>query len=786
MGCGASRQDETALVGLCRQRIVLIRQASEYRYALAAAHAAYFNAIAAVSDALLRFARVGHVMAPPVVRLPSSGKGRDAEGSGASSATPLSHSLSEQGSHLHLSSDTEVDEEAGEVNPEDPSPSSSSQQPKPRLSSAGPSPNYYHMKSSSGIPTMMYWNSYGFSGDPNYYFNQSASPPKPATTASPSPRTPPPPPPQGSAWGFLDPFSSYEQFLPGYSPALYGVASFASSPSSSEIRAREGIPDLEDESKPDPMPRMRVKKEKMVVQAVEEKDYGVGNCKNTQKKEAEVMEDKEKEINFNDKASKVSSIERGRKGSPAKSILGVRGGQGLRSTMKGVISEEGSSLVSERSGSTDRSLLPREGARDVVEVLEEIKEEFQSAIICSEEISKLLEVGKMPYRSRNKILRVISSRISGIIGFHLSPQYLLRRRRHLTAAMIKGRSVHMEFEKLVSMKSSNLSSTLEKLFVWEKKLYRQVKDEEKLRAMYEKKCRRLESLDEKGAEQHKINSTRVSARAIRTKMSIALTSVDVISRKMHVIRDEELQPQLVELIQGLMKLWKFLLSCHQKQLRAIVASGNYNLTEKTTAQDSLTKATMDLELKLLHWYACFHEWMKLQNSFVIALNGWLMKWLPQDQGRNGVGAPPIFALSNHWHQALNQCSEAEVEKAIQTFAANMHEVWENLDDERRQNQRVHSLLRGYSAKLKILQREHGNGVVSIPNSEHIYDDDQIAALDAMKKRLEEAKAKHAEKLQLVQEIASGSLRAGLVPVFQSLSNYAAQALRAFEGLNVPN
>ena len=68
----------------------------------------------------------------------------------------------------------------------------------------------------------------------------SPSPPRPAPSSPPSPKV--------SAWDFLNPFDSYDSVYPSYySHSRYGSTA-GSSPDSKEVREREGIPDLEDET----------------------------------------------------------------------------------------------------------------------------------------------------------------------------------------------------------------------------------------------------------------------------------------------------------------------------------------------------------------------------------------------------------------------------------------------------------------------------------------------------------------------------------------------------------
>lgn len=71
-----------------------------------------------------------------------------------------------------------------------------------------------------------------------------------------------------------------------------------------------------------------------------------------------------------------------------------------------------------------------------------------------------------------------------------------------------------------------------------------------MRVIHDRKCRKLKRLDERGADFHKIDSTRALIRSLSTKIRMAIQVVDKISMTINKIRDEELWPQLKELIQG--------------------------------------------------------------------------------------------------------------------------------------------------------------------------------------------------------------------------------------------
>ncbi|ERM94190.1 hypothetical protein AMTR_s00010p00189870 [Amborella trichopoda] len=108
------------------------------------------------------------------------------------------------------------------------------------------------------------------------------------------------------------------------------------------------------------------------------------------------------------------------------------------------------------------------------------------------------------------------------------------------------------------MISGSHSSTLDRLYAWERKLYDEVKD-------YEKKCNQLKHQFAKDKHQFTkdlkpllIDKTRAVVKDLHSRLRVAIHSVDSISKRIEKLRDEELQPQLLELIQGVM--WRRL--CH--------------------------------------------------------------------------------------------------------------------------------------------------------------------------------------------------------------------------------
>lgn len=67
---------------------------------------------------------------------------------------------------------------------------------------------------------------------------------------------------------------------------------------------------------------------------------------------------------------------------------------------------------------------------------------------------------------------------------------------------------------------------------------------------YERKCMQLRKQDINGEEPSVVDRTRIAARNLQTQLKVSIHSVEAISKRIEKLRDEELCPQLLELIQG--------------------------------------------------------------------------------------------------------------------------------------------------------------------------------------------------------------------------------------------
>ncbi|XP_073141522.1 uncharacterized protein [Henckelia pumila] len=724
-----------------------------------------------------------------------------------------------------------------------------------------------------------YGRNYGYfpSSSPARVRNESAKASRPE-------ETPPPPPPVASGWDFFNPFDVFDNGYPNYySSGTYGHLSNSSSPDSNEVREREGIPDLEEETESEVYKEV-LREKKTYAEAKKrsgQKTFsskGMNNAesrkksgessprsgamlsrKNSESSSKSVPLDKSENGSGSVPLHKGKSSSRSipswtseetektsmpsqdsdRSAKPSVSPLHSKGTSSVdRSPSRGmtgsiIFTDEKSSTGTTVSKSVDEDSMRRRrgvtfeveeiskhtdsskmssfttfsphATRDLRDAVGEIRDEFEIASGCGKEVAVILEVGKMPFQPG--LLRVILSRILHLIAPSLSSRDLLSRKSaKLASRTVKlAKSYFEDVGKDVNVKACDLSSTLDKLYAWEKKLYKEVKEEERLRVMYEKQLKRLKLLDDNGAESTKIYAAQDSIRRLLTKLDVSIKAIDAVSMRIQKLRDEELKPQIAALILGLIRMWKAMLKCHRKQFQAITESKMRKLKANTGFQtDSGSRATAELERQLHSWCRHFKDWIFFQKSYVESLNGWLLQCLkyepeetpdgpmPYSPGR--LEAPPIFIICNDWHQAMENITEAKVANAMNAFATTLHQLWEKQDEEMRQRIIAESLMKEYRENLKTTQHmdkgksnrdpdvmSDKTGLSVVPSDSGVLPmDDQKVDLETMRQKLAEERIKHKDAMKLLHDAASSSLQGGLVPIFRSLDSFTSEALKAHE------
>ncbi|KAG5245119.1 nitrate regulatory gene2 protein [Salix suchowensis] len=758
MGVGMSKVDRLELVSLCEERKELIKAAVDCRYELVSAHIMYVQSFLDMGNALHRFLEEDLEIISDF-----SCDCSDEDSHLKFSSSDLESETDSVHEHLHFSgesSESEKDFQSG-ANSDGHMGNMSSGVPAgsrhrypdpdnddvyvPIVDTRYPQENN---KLALDAPMDTSKNKVTYAPDGNwesvknpmdfpYYYGFW---PLLAPAATPSPE------PAGFAWKF-NPFITevddvYHYYNYYFQENIIGDRAESDDFEVRKIREEEGIPDLEDDTDQSIVKKTRYKKKSS------EKDTN-GDSGADPKNDDHVQSEQEKESkNMPDEENAMAC-----------------------SSSRGLIKIEQESKMDEGESSQEARSFTCNGECTETDIhspwglqqaVKEIKNAFETSFIYGQEVSILLEAGKLPYQTTGAKFKVLVSRLVSLaVPFAMSSQHpsFVQSSRSASKKM-KSSKVVCENYKEVDRKSCHLSSTLEKLRVWEKKLYEEVKVEENLRVCYDKEWKRLKRLDDRGAESTQIDRTQASVKSLLSKIKVPVSAIEAISIRIHKIRDEELQGQVNELIIGLSRMWKLMIKCHRRQLQAIKnAETCVHVAGMHARKGPRLRAAKNLEKETWKWAARFSHYIRTQKTFVSLLNNWLLRYISEElktldeadrfsPGR--IGAPAIFVVCNDWHNAIQNISEDGVCRAIHAG--------------RRTPQRIKT-----EQLLKDLEDQ--------------YEKDAVAATQEM---LDEQKAAHQEAIKLANDAASDCLRSSLPPVFETLESFCLENLKAYEKIRIPN
>lgn len=386
------------------------------------------------------------------------------------------------------------------------------------------------------------------------------------------------------------------------------------------------------------------------------------------------------------------------------------------------------------------------GGRDLLDVLKEVDECFLRAADSGENVSRILETKKAHYHSSfSDSLRVVgeSARMNLLKLSGKSGSASFRTSGNMNSMSV----LTDESPSIMSMRRniSNMSSaryteecglgnshaaTLDRLLAWEKKLYLEVKEAEALRVELDRKYHLFRNQDAKNEDHTVIDKTRYTIKGLQTRMVVAIQAVDSASQQVQKLRDEELYPQLVELLNGLGTMWKNMSQAHQAQLRAVETMrrlDNSAACEPTTS--SHRQSTMFLEQALNKWSGGVSRVISSQMEYLKNMTSWLRLSLMQFgseemDNRSGSRSPsrspsqdmmaaPIFRLCQRWEELLSQLPHQVVLEGIGSFAAVVREMlrlqWEELRIKKRVENYQRELERREYALLTVSSKDPGPG-----------------------------------------------------------------------------
>ncbi|KAK7303917.1 hypothetical protein RJT34_14836 [Clitoria ternatea] len=723
MGCSHSRLDDEEAVQLCKDRKMFIKQAVEQRTRFATGHIAYVESIRRVSAALRDYIEgdeprefsLDSPITPPFTPVKKK-------------TCPAFIPLSTKPFTPTTAAATAIEFEVGpnstlKVNYLRPGGN-----PVISVEERPQSPETVRVE--AYFPGMEAYPPMQHYGMMDGFFNMQSSPVNHSIFAySPHnnrPNIPPPSPQEASQWDFFwNPFSSLDNY--GYpaprSSLDHHTAMDDEYKGLRQVREEEGIPELEEDetehedyvgkrnvAEERTRPDISSSKEEVIVEDVDDDEDE--DDEDDDEEEEEDEDDDEEEEGTDIEVENEAATEHGAKDSQA------HGGASFevsKSQKAGHIESSHREMAIGKQAKEDTpgfTVYVNRRPTSMAEVINDLEAQFKIVCNAANDVSALLEAKKSQYLltsnelSASKLLnpvallRSASSRSS-------SSRFLL----NSSSISKEGCEGTKELSEEHCMLSGSHHSTLDRLNAWEKKLYEEVKSGERVRIAYEKKCKQLRNLDLKGEDPSCADKTRAAIRDLDTQITVSIHSVEAISRRIETLRDEELYPQLLELVQGLERMWKVMAECHQTQKRTLdeakilLAGTPSKLHSRKHSSISITdpsrlaRSASNLESELRNWRNTFESWITSQRSYIQALTGWLLRCvrsetpLPPDASkmpcspRRSSGTHPLFGLCVQWSRRLDAIHEKAVLDGLDFFAAGMGSIYAH---QLREDSRRHS------------------------------------------------------------------------------------------------
>lgn len=414
---------------------------------------------------------------------------------------------------------------------------------------------------------------------------------------------------------------------------------------------------------------------------------------------------------------------------------------------------------------------------NLMKVLEDIDDYFLKASECAQEVTKLLEAHKLQYHSNyadNGVPVDHAARVMRVITWNRS----LRDMRE------GGKDDYEDNE--------TLATVLDKLMAWEKKLYEEVKAGELMKMEYQRKVALLNRQKKRGASAESLEKTKAAVSHLHTRYIVDMQSMDSTISEVNELRDQQLYPKLVELIDGMAKMWENISMHHDSQLNIAqeLKSLDVSLGTRETSKHH-HQCTIQLSTVIQQWQEQFETLVNHQKHYVRSLNSWLkLNLIPIESNlKEKISSPPraqnppIQSLLHAWLDCLQKLPDEVTKTAISSFGAVIKTIILHQEEEMKLKESCEELRKEYLRKNqafedwyhKNMQRkgpefmdpercEDGSG--KDPVSERRF------VVESLKKRLDEELEKHQRHCVQVREKSLGTLKTRLPELFRTLSEYA--------------
>ncbi|KAJ6929831.1 protein ALTERED PHOSPHATEARVATION RESPONSE 1-like [Populus alba x Populus x berolinensis] len=442
------------------------------------------------------------------------------------------------------------------------------------------------------------------------------------------------------------------------------------------------------------------------------------------------------------------------------------------------------------SGSgSELAMVVSRNSKDLVEIIKEVDEYFLKAADAGGQLSRVLEVSSPNLSARQgKGGRVynygcnLTSPSSWTWGSSPKLDGFGKMSEEMVVSHVgSGGVAHVSH-----------CSTVERLYAWEKKLFIEVKNAESLKIEHEKKVALLRKLEARRADYVKTEKMKKEVEKLESQLMVAAQGIETTSAEIIKLRETELYPQLLELVKGLMCMWRGMYESHQVQTHIVQQLKYLNAIPSTEPTTEIHRqSTLQFEFEVQQWHHSFCNVVKAQRDYIRSLTGWLRLSLFQFS-KNPISRTSqesrIYSLCEEWNHAVDRIPDKVASEGIKSFLTVIHAIVVQQTEEHKQKKKSESAFKEFEKKVAELRSlESKYGPYSMPEaSSTIRIKDPVtekrAKVEILRARAEEEKSKHEKLISVTRSVTSNNLQMGFPHAFQAMVGFSSVCMNVFESV----
>ncbi|CAN1777811.1 Protein ROLLING AND ERECT LEAF 2 [Linum perenne] len=416
----------------------------------------------------------------------------------------------------------------------------------------------------------------------------------------------------------------------------------------------------------------------------------------------------------------------------------------------------------------------------LMQIFTELDNHFLAASESAHEVSKMLEATKLHYHSNfadNRGHIDHSARVMRVITWNRS---------------FKGvPNVYDGIDEFDSEEHETHATVLDKMLAWEKKLYDEVKAGEVMKFEYQRKVALLNKQKKRGSNPESLEKLKAAVSHLHTRYIVDMQSMDSTVSEINRLRDEQLYPKLVLLVDGMAIMWDTMRVHHEAQSKIVYALRSLDISQspKETSEHHHDR-TYQLWAVVREWHAQFCGLIDNQKAYMKSLNNWLkLNLIPIESSLKEkvssplrVQTPPIQQLLMAWHDFMDKLPDEVARTAISNFAAVIETIMHHQDEEMKLKEKCEETRKDLGRKTrqfedwynKYMQRRSPEELDPERPDSNIKDAiaERQFTVDAVKKQLEEEEEAYQRICLQVREKSLASLKTRLPELFRAMCDVA--------------